>query len=113
MSGEFEAAGAMATAGLVAGAIEGREGQAPGEGGCLNCGAQLTGAYCSACGQAAHANRGLIHVLEEFLHGIFHFDTKVWRTLPLAIFRPGTLTRNYVYGKRARYLSPLAFFLLT
>jgi hypothetical protein len=113
MSGEFEAAGAMATAGLVAGAIEGREGQTPGEGACLNCGAQLTGAYCSACGQAAHANRSLIHVLEEFLHGIFHFDTKVWRTLPMAIFRPGTLTRNYVYGKRARYLSPLAFFLLT
>ncbi|QGZ94597.1 DUF3667 domain-containing protein [Terricaulis silvestris] len=113
MSGELEAAGAMATAGLVAGAIEGREGQSPGEGACLNCGAQLTGAYCSACGQAAHAHRSLIHVLEEFLHGIFHFDTKVWRTLPMAIFRPGTLTRNYVYGKRARYLSPLAFFLLT
>lgn len=113
MSGELEAAGAMATAGLVAGAIEGREGQEPGKGACLNCGAQLTGAYCSACGQAAHAHRSLIHVLEEFLHGIFHFDTKVWRTLPMAIFRPGTLTRNYVYGKRARYVSPLAFFLLT
>lgn len=114
MSGEFEAAGAMATAGLVAGAIEGREGQAPGEGACLNCGAQLNGgAYCSACGQAAHAHRSLVHVLEEFLHGIFHFDTKIWRTLPMAAFRPGTLTRNYVFGKRARYVSPLAFFLLT
>lgn len=114
MSGELEAAGAMATAGLVAGAIEGREGQAPGDGACLNCGAQLNGgAYCSACGQAAHAHRSLVHVLEEFLHGIFHFDTKVWRTLPMAIFRPGTLTRNYVFGKRARYVSPLAFFLLT
>jgi hypothetical protein len=114
MSGELEAAGAMATAGLVAGAIEGREAQAPGEGACLNCGAQLNGgAYCSACGQAAHPHRSLVHVLEEFLHGVFHFDTKVWRTLPMAIFRPGTLTRNYVYGKRARYLSPLAFFLMT
>lgn len=114
MSGELEAAGAMATAGLVAGAIEGREGQAPAEGACLNCGAQLNGgAYCSACGQAAHAHRSLVHVLEEFLHGIFHFDTKIWRTLPMAVFRPGTLTRNYVFGKRARYVSPLAFFLLT
>jgi len=114
MSGELEAAGAMATAGLVAGAIEGSEGQAPGEGACLNCGAQLNGgAYCSACGQAAHPHRSLVHVLEEFLHGVFHFDTKVWRTLPMAIFRPGTLTRNYVFGKRARYLSPLALFLLT
>lgn len=112
MSGELEAAGAMATAGLVAGAIEGREAPGGGEGACLNCGAQLTGAYCSTCGQASHPHRSLGHVLEEFLHGIFHFDTKVWRTLPMAIFRPGTLTRNYVYGKRARYVSPLAFFLL-
>jgi hypothetical protein len=29
----------------------------------------------------------------------------------MVIFRPGTLTRNYVYGKRARYLSPLTMFL--
>jgi hypothetical protein len=112
MSGELEAAGAMATAGLVAGAIEGREGQA-GEGACLNCGAKLEGAYCSQCGQAARPHRSLVHVFEEFLHGILHFDTKAWRTLPMVLFRPGTLTRNYVYGKRARYISPLALFLFT
>lgn len=112
MSGEMEAAGAMATAGLVAGAIEGRETSEPGDGGCLNCGAALSGPYCSQCGQAAHARRSLVHVLGEFLHSLFHFDTKVWRTLPMVLFRPGTLTRNYVYGKRARYVSPLAFFLL-
>jgi hypothetical protein len=112
MSGEFEAAGAMATAGLVAGAIEGREASEAGEGACLNCGAQLGGAYCSQCGQAARAHRSLGHMLQEFLHSFFHFDTKVWRTLPMMIFRPGTLTRDYVYGKRARYVSPLALFLL-
>lgn len=113
MSGEFEAAGALTTAGLAAGAIEGRESQKPGEGACLNCGAALVGPYCAQCGQAAHANRTLAHVLSEFLQGLWNFDTKVWRTLPMLIGRPGTLTRNYVYGKRARYLSPLAMFLLT
>lgn len=113
MSGEFEAAGALTTAGLAAGAIEGRESREPGEGACLNCGATLTGPYCSQCGQAAHAHRTLAHVLSEFMQGLWNFDTKVWRTLPLLIVRPGTLTRNYVYGKRVRYLSPLAMFLLT
>jgi hypothetical protein len=113
MSGEFEAAGAMATAGLAAGAIEGREAHGSGEGKCLNCGAELQGAYCHACGQAAHAHRTLAHVFEEFLHGVIHFDTKAWRTLPMVIFRPGTLTRNYIYGQRARYISPLALFLFT
>lgn len=111
MSGELEAAGALATAGAVAGAIEGREPIEGGEGACLNCGAKIEGRFCAQCGQAAHAHRKLSHVLEEFLHGLLHFDTKTWRTLPMVVARPGTLTRNYVYGKRARYLSPLTLFL--
>lgn len=112
MSGELDAAGAMASAGLAAGAIEGREPGEAREGACLNCGAVLGGRFCANCGQASCAHRSLSHVIEEFLHGIFHFDTKVWRTLPMLIARPGTLTRNYTYGRRARYVSPLALFLL-
>ncbi|MEQ1781837.1 MAG: DUF3667 domain-containing protein [Hyphomonadaceae bacterium] len=113
MSGEIEAAGAAVTAGLVAGAIE--RGGPAGEhvhGACPNCGAELHGEFCSACGQPAHLHRTLGHMVEEFLHGILHFDTRAWRTLPLLVFRPGTLTREYIHGKRARYISPLAMFLL-
>jgi len=113
MSGELEAAGAMATAGLVAGAVEGREPGQAGEGLCRNCGAKIEGRFCASCGQATHANRKLTHLLEEVLHSLFHLDTKLWRTLPMVVFRPGTLTRNYVYGKRARYISPLALFLFS
>lgn len=113
MSGEIEAAGALATAGAVAGAIEGREPGPPQDGVCLNCGAKTEGAFCSQCGQSTHAHRSLLHVMGEMLHGLMHFDTKVWRTLPMVIGRPGTLTRNYVYGKRARYISPLAMFLFS
>lgn len=111
MSGELEAAGALATAGVVGAAMEGREGGAPGEGDCPNCGARITGRFCSNCGQHAHPNRKLTGVITEFLHGLWNFDTKAWRTIPMLIARPGTLTRNYVYGKRARYLAPLTMFL--
>lgn len=113
MSGELEAAGAMATAGLAASAIEGREAHGAAGGACLNCQAVLAGPYCAQCGQAAHAHRTLSHLFEEVLHGLVHFDTKAWRTLPMLAFRPGTLTRNYIFGKRARYISPLALFLFT
>ena len=114
MSGELEAAGALATAGLAAGAIEGRNPHGGAhDGKCANCGAEIVGPFCAQCGQASHPHRSLVHVVEEFLHGILHFDTKAWRTLPMVIFRPGTLTRNYVHGKRARYISPLALFLFT
>ncbi|MBC3885304.1 DUF3667 domain-containing protein [Undibacterium griseum] len=78
---------------------------------CSNCGAVLSGAYCHQCGQSAHIHRSLLHLIEEFLHGLLHFDTKSWRTLPALIFRPGQLTRNYINGQRTRYVSPLALFL--
>jgi hypothetical protein len=50
-------------------------------------------------------------VLEEVVHGITHFDSKTWRSLPMLIFRPGTMTRNYVMGHRNRYVPPATVFL--
>jgi len=78
---------------------------------CLNCGAALGGAYCPRCGQAAHLHRSLLHLSEEFMHGVLHFDAKGFRTVPLLFFRPGLLTRRYIEGQRTRYVSPMALFL--
>ncbi|MCR5879340.1 DUF3667 domain-containing protein [Phenylobacterium sp. J367] len=106
--------GDAATAGLVAGAIEKPTGKA-GEPHhlCSDCGAELTGRFCAACGQPAHVHRSLLHLGEEILHGVMHFDGRLWRTIPLLLFRPGQLTREWVQGKRTRYVSPLAMFLFT
>jgi len=114
MSTEIEAAGALIDGGLVAHAIEGTKlggAHGAGHGACLNCGAALQGRYCANCGQGAHVHRSLLHLVEELLHGLFHFDAKGWRTLPLLVARPGLLTRRYVDGQRMRYVSPLALFL--
>lgn len=115
MNGDLEAAGALATAALAASELEGSPGGAagPAAGACLNCGAQLDGPFCRACGQRAHPHRSLPHLAEELLHGVLHFDTKVWRTLPLLALRPGVLTRRYIDGQRTRHVSPLALFLFT
>jgi hypothetical protein len=78
---------------------------------CLNCGAALGGAHCSRCGQAAHLHRSLLHLSEEFLHGMLHFDVKGYPTVRLLFFRPGLLTRRYIEGQRTRYVSPMALFL--
>lgn len=113
MSGELDAAGNLANPGLIAGAIEGSDSREAGEGDCLNCGAALNGGrFCSNCGQSAHANRSLWALVEELAWNVFNLDTKAWRTVPRLIGRPGTLTRSYIDGKRARYLTPLATFLL-
>jgi hypothetical protein len=114
MSNEIEAAGGAITAGAAAGAIDGVEARRVGDGtACANCGTVITGKYCVECGQPTHVHRSLFHFVEDAAHSIFHFDTRAWRTLPMAAFRPGTLTRNYVMGKRARYISPVALFLFT
>lgn len=78
---------------------------------CANCNTGLQGAFCHACGQAAHIHRSLLHLVEELLHGLFHFETKAWRTIPKLIWSPGKLTRDYIDGQRTRYVSPLALFL--
>lgn len=114
MGDDIEALGGLATGSLIAGAID-RERGVKGEahGSCLNCETPLHGNFCETCGQPGHVHRTLGHVFEEFLHGVLHFDTKAWRTLPLLVFKPGKLTRDYVYGKRARYIAPFALFLFT
>jgi hypothetical protein len=78
---------------------------------CLNCETPLTGDFCHNCGQTAHIHRSMGHVLEEVVHGITHLDSRTWRSLPMLLWRPGTLTRNYVMGKRARYVPPFGMFL--
>lgn len=113
MSGEVEALGDLATAGMAAAALDPPQaGTTSGHGSCANCGAPLTGSFCAACGQKAHVHRSLVHVGEEILHGVTHFDGKAWTTLPMLLFRPGKLTRDYIEGKRARYIAPVPLFLL-
>jgi hypothetical protein len=118
MTGEAEAAGDVLTGGIVASAVEGAsKGSKPADSSaqraCRNCGATLTGAYCSACGQAGHIHRSLLSLGHDILHGVFHFEGKVWRTIPELFIRPGRLTRRYIDGERAKFVSPMALFLFT
>ena len=115
MSGEFEAAGAIAEGGLWARAAEPRAGEASaeGHGQCLNCGTVLTGPHCHQCGQAAHVHRSISAFWHDILHGVLHFDGKFWNTLPLLAWKPGDLTRRYIHGERAKFISPMALFLFS
>ena len=110
-------AGAVLTGGLVAHAVAGGAGSqhdAHGAGGiCANCGAVRTGPYCQTCGQAGHLHRDMTGFAHDVLHGVFHFDGKFWTTLPLLAFRPGELTRRYIDGERAKFVTPMAMFLFS
>ncbi|MCP3735531.1 DUF3667 domain-containing protein [Sphingomonas sp. RP10(2022)] len=117
MSGDIAAAADVISGALAARAVEPHGGNATdhGHGGalCLNCGTRLIGAHCHACGQSGHVHRSIGAIGHEIAHGVFHFEGKIWRTLPMLVWRPGDLTRRYVAGERARFVSPLAIFLFT
>ncbi|GAA0863168.1 DUF3667 domain-containing protein [Sphingopyxis soli] len=113
MSGDIESIGAAITAGLAGAAVEPKHGGAVGHEGlrCLNCGTSLVGSHCHRCGQRADVHRSFGAIGHDLVHAIFHFEGKLWNTLPLLTWRPGDLTRRYIHGERARFISPLALFL--
>jgi hypothetical protein len=111
---DIDAAGGAATGGLIASAVEKPTGRAGDHHDvCTDCGEPVSGKFCSNCGQPTHVHRSLLHLGEELLHGVMHFDARIWRTLPLLLLNPGRLTREWIQGRRTRYVSPLALFLFT
>jgi hypothetical protein len=115
ITGGLESVGEAVTGGLAARAVEpdAGEGEGHGEGACLNCGTSLIGPHCHQCGQAGHVHRTLTAFWHDLAHSVLHFDGKLWRTLPLLAWRPGELTRRYVAGQRASFVSPMALFLFS
>ena len=114
--GEMDALGDAATGGLPARTVEPEAAEGDGhthERICLNCGCALTGDFCHCCGQKAHVHRTVGAFFHDLAHGVLHFEGKIWRTLPLLVWRPGDLTRRYVEGERARFVSPIALFLFS
>jgi hypothetical protein len=115
MVGNLEGIADAITGGVLGRAVEPKAGEAADghtqERNCLNCGAALAGPYCHECGQHAHVHRTLEAFFHDFLHGVLHFEGKIWRTLPLLAWKPGELTRRYIDGQRARFVSPIALFL--
>ncbi len=115
MSGDLIGAADILTGAAIARAVEpdAGEGLAHQDSTCLNCGTALIGAHCHACGQKGHVHRTLHAFGHDFLHSVLHLDGKIWRTLPMLFWRPGDLTRRYVHGERAKFVSPLALFLFS
>lgn len=78
-----------------------------GEIACRNCGADAPGAYCPACGQeTALRLPGAGRFMREAAGRYVALDGRMWRTLFALTFRPGFLTREYLAGRRKRYVRP-------
>ncbi|HEX3528505.1 MAG TPA: DUF3667 domain-containing protein [Thermoanaerobaculia bacterium] len=80
---------------------------------CRNCGEALVGKFCHHCGQEdlpLHPTLG--QLASELLGELFSFDSRLLRTLRPLLTRPGALTRDYLAGRRIRFVSPLKTYLI-
>ncbi len=81
---------------------------------CLNCGTELSGDFCFNCGQrATDINLSVRTLIVEFVESLFSWEFGFWQTLKHLIFYPGSLTEEYIVGRRKRYSSPIRLYLLT
>jgi hypothetical protein len=112
-----ESIGTVIEGGLLGRAVEPGTGKTAGQDAtqidCSNCGFAYHGHFCPNCGQKAHVHRSLAAIGHDIMHGVLHLDGKLWATLSLLIFKPGALTRRFISGERAKFVSPMAMFLFT
>ena len=81
---------------------------------CLNCGQEVTGRFCSSCGQEnVETKESLGHLISHFFQDITHYDSKFLTTLKFLFFYPGLLTKEYISGRRMSYVNPIRLYVFT
>ncbi|MAS69701.1 DUF3667 domain-containing protein [Zunongwangia profunda] len=83
---------------------------------CLNCGRSLEEEhkFCPNCGQLNSIKKlALGDFFSEFFSGLFAYDSRFIRTMRILLFKPGKISKDYIQGKRMRYVNPYRFFLTT
>ncbi|MCK5040637.1 MAG: DUF3667 domain-containing protein, partial [Sphingomonadales bacterium] len=80
---------------------------------CSNCATPLTGGFCASCGQKnTSLTRPIWYLISDLTEDIISKDSKLFRSIGQIIFHPGSLTRDFMDGKRARFIPPVRFYLL-
>jgi hypothetical protein len=81
---------------------------------CLNCGQPLTGNenFCSYCGQKNTTKQLSFSVfLNNLFSGFFSYDSRFWRTFIPLLTKPGKVSKQYIEGKRERFVNPFQLYL--
>jgi len=95
---------------LVAGIAPAPETRSPA---CLNCGQALAGPFCAQCGQRdVPPYPSVRELVVDAFWELSGWDGRFASTVRALVRRPGMLTREFLEGRRARYLSPLRLYLL-
>ncbi|WP_264522096.1 DUF3667 domain-containing protein [Flavobacterium sp. N1994] len=79
---------------------------------CLNCRHVVDQRYCPNCGQENTDTRKTFHHLFiHFFEDLTHYENAFWKTIKNLLFRPSSLTKEYLSGKRLSYLAPVRLYI--
>jgi len=81
---------------------------------CLNCEQPISDKdnFCSNCGQVNdELPLSIKQFISEFFSGFFNFDTRFLKTFVPLLLKPGVVPKDYIEGKRMRYVNPFQLYL--
>lgn len=79
---------------------------------CLNCRHVVEQKFCPNCGQENSDSRKTFHHLFiHFFEDLTHYENAFWKTIKNLLFKPSTLTKEYLSGKRLSYLAPVRLYI--
>ncbi len=79
---------------------------------CKNCNQDLTGKFCSNCGQPAILKRIDSHYVQHEIEHVLHLDRGIFYTIKELFLKPGDSIRNFISVDRNRLVKPIIFIIV-
>lgn len=79
---------------------------------CLNCRHVVEHRFCPNCGQEnTDTRKTFVQLFVHFFEDLTHYENSFWKTIRNLIFKPASLTKEYLSGKRMSYLAPIRLYI--
>ncbi|MFT3793965.1 DUF3667 domain-containing protein [Flavobacterium sp.] len=80
---------------------------------CKNCSSEISGNYCSNCGQPAQLKRIDGHYIIHEIEHVLHFEKGILFTVKELLVHPGKNIRDFFSENRSRLVKPIIFIIVT
>lgn len=80
---------------------------------CKNCSSEITGNFCSNCGQPSQLKRIDGHYIIHEIEHVLHFEKGILFTIRELLVNPGKNIRDFFAENRSRLVKPIIFIIVT
>ncbi|MBN1970824.1 MAG: DUF3667 domain-containing protein [Candidatus Delongbacteria bacterium] len=80
---------------------------------CRNCGNECSNNFCSHCGQRTkEPKKNFKELVDELFDNFIDFDKVFFLTIKKLLISPAFLTKEYLTGRRVKYVNPFRLFIM-